>query len=489
MNDLETVQNFRGPSILVIDDEERIREGCRKVLCKEGFDVETAASGEIGLRMIEEKYYEIVLLDLMMPNMSGFDVLSQVKYLHPDAVIIVISGYATIEYSIKAMKNGAFDFIPKPFTPDQLRILVTKAIEYTRALKDIANEKSRMRVLINHLRDGVLAVDTEKRVVLANPAFMAMVGSRGEAQVGQSVGELCAGSQVEALIEGALSMPEEEFREHSEELVFEGAGGLPEAFISASCVPFRDRAGRNVGAITVLHDVTPQKKMEQIKSDFVSMVSHEVRSPLNSVLAQLHVITDGLAGEVTPKQAEILGRASEKIKSLLSLSTELLDLARVESGLATLEKEQVNPVEVLEDQAAFHEPAAREKRIRLELEPLPELPSIFVNRRNFEEVVSNLVVNAIKYTPEGGKVTVSAATEDNYLNITVRDNGFGISAEEQDRVFAPFYRIKDEKTRFTIGTGLGLAIVKSIVEAHGGFIRLESEPDKGSAFMVHLPLL
>ncbi|MDR3567376.1 MAG: response regulator [Syntrophobacteraceae bacterium] len=488
MNGVATLQNFGGPSILVIDDEERIREGCRKVLCKEGFDVETAASGEIGLKMIEEKYYDIVLLDLMMPNLSGFDVLSQVKYLHPDAVIIVISGYATIEYSIKAMKNGAFDFIPKPFTPDQLRVLVTKAIEYTRALKDIANEKSRMRVLINHLRDGVLAVDAEKRLVLANPAFFQMFGCDGEAKVGLSVSELCGGSRVESLIDGALSMPEGEFREHAEELVCEDAGGLPEAYISASCVPFRDRAGRNLGAITVLHDITAQKKMEHIKSDFVSMVSHEVRSPLNSVLAQLHVITDGLAGEVTPKQMEILGRASEKIKSLLSLSTELLDLARVESGLATIEKERVNPAEILEDQAAFHEPAAREKQITLELLPLPELPPLFVNRRNFEEVLSNLIINAIKYTPPGGKVVVSAATEDKFLKITVCDNGFGIAAEEQDRVFAPFYRIKNEKTRYTIGTGLGLAIVKSIIEAHGGFIRLQSEADRGSVFDVYFPL-
>ncbi|MCL5405567.1 MAG: HAMP domain-containing histidine kinase, partial [Deltaproteobacteria bacterium] len=266
-----------------------------------------------------------------------------------------------------------------------------------------------------------------------------------------------------------------------------GGGGLPEAVLSARCVPFRDRAGRNVGAITVLHDITAQKKMEQIKSDFVSMVSHEVRSPLNSVLAQLHVITDGLAGEVTPKQMEILGRASEKIKSLLSLSTELLDLARIESGLITLDKERVNPAEILEDQAAFHEAAAREKRISLELDPLPELPSVVVNRRNMEEVLSNLITNAINYTPEGGKVVLSACTEDKYLKLSVRDNGIGIAPEEQERVFAPFYRIKNEKTRFTIGTGLGLAIVKSIVEAHGGYVRLQSEAERGSTFDVYFP--
>ncbi len=482
-----TAQNLGGPAILVIDDEERIRDGCQKVLCQEGFEVETADCGELGLKMIEEKFYDVILLDLMMPSLSGFDVLSRVKALHPDSVIIVISGYATVEYSIEAMKKGAFDFMPKPFTPDQLRLLVTKALEYTRALKDIADEKSRMRVLIDHLRDGVMAVDAGKCVVLANPAFLRMCSYNGGEAVGLDVEQLCSGSRIESLIDGALSMPEDELVENCEELVRGGGGGLPEAVLSARCVPFRDRAGRNVGAITVLHDITAQKKMEQIKSDFVSMVSHEVRSPLNSVLAQLHVITDGLAGEVTPKQMEILGRASEKIKSLLSLSTELLDLARIESGLITLDKERVNPAEILEDQAAFHEAAAREKRISLELDPLPELPSVVVNRRNMEEVLSNLIANAINYTPEGGKVVLSACTEDKYLKLSVRDNGIGIAPEEQERVFAPFYRIKNEKTRFTIGTGLGLAIVKSIVEAHGGYVRLQSEAERGSTFDVYFP--
>lgn len=489
MKDVVTSQNLRQPAILVIDDEQRIREGCHKVLSQEGFDVETADSGEVGLKMIEEKCYDIVLLDLMMPSLSGFDVLARVKAVHPDSVIIVISGYATVEYSIEAMKKGAFDFLPKPFTPEQLRLLVTKAIEYTRALQDIANEKSRMRVLINHLRDGVMAVDTQKRLVLANPAFLDMLGCRKEEVVGLPAHEVCADPGIESLIDSALSTPEEEFREYSEELVRESAAGTPEAVLSAHCVPFRDRAGRNVGAIAVLHDITDQKKMERIKSDFVSMVSHEVRSPLNSVLAQLHVITDRLAGEVTPKQMEILGRASEKIKSLLSLSTELLDLARIESGLITVEKERVNPAEILKDQAAFHEAAAREKQISLELEPLPQLPSVFVNRRNMEEVLSNLITNAIKYTPEGGRVVLSASTEKDYLKMSVRDSGIGISPEEQERVFSPFYRIKNEKTRYIIGTGLGLAIVKSIAEAHGGFVRLQSEDGKGSVFSVYFPLV
>jgi DNA-binding NtrC family response regulator len=119
MADKMAASNHTVPSILVVDDEERVREGCRKVLAREGYEVSIAESGESGLKMIERQHYDIILLDLMMPSLSGFDVLAHVKALHPDSLVIVISGYATLENSIEAMKRGAFDFIPKPFSPDQ----------------------------------------------------------------------------------------------------------------------------------------------------------------------------------------------------------------------------------------------------------------------------------------------------------------------------------------------------------------------------------
>jgi two-component system phosphate regulon sensor histidine kinase PhoR len=481
--------NRTSPTILVIDDEERVREGCRKVLAREGYEVTIAASGEVGLQMIERQHYDIILLDLMMPVLSGFDVLAHVKELHPDTVIIVISGYATVENSIEAMKKGAFDFIPKPFSPEQLRVLTKKAIEYTRAMQDIADEKSRMRVLINRLTDGVMATDSEKRVVLANPAFLRMAGSREVRAVGRPVGEVIHDEQIEQMIDKALAISGDELVELTAEICCEAEAGKPGPILSARCIPYIDRAGRNVGTITVLHDITALKRMDQIKSEFVSLVSHEIRSPLNSVLAQMQVILDGLAGEVTQRQQEILSRASEKVKSLLSLASELLDLARIESGLISQEMEQLNMPEILEDQVAFHSAAAQSKQISLVLEPLPELAPVFVDRRNMEEVFSNLINNAINYTPEGGKVAVSAAMESGYLRVSVGDNGIGMAPEEIEHIFDPFYRIKNDKTRFIIGTGLGLAIVKSIVEAHNGFIRVESEPDRGSTFHVYIPCL
>ena len=477
------------PTVLVVDDEAHIRDGCCKVLSKEGFDVVAAECGEDGLKMIEERHFDIVLLDLMMPSLSGFDVLAQVKSLHPDTTIIVISGYATLEHSIEAMKKGAFDFIPKPFTPEQLRLPVTKAIEYTRALKDIANEKSRMRILINQLSDGVMATDNEKRLVLANPAFLRMVGYFGDTAVGQAVSQVVRYAELETMIDRALAKPAEECLELAEEL--EEPTGDPRSarVLNARCIPFRDRVGRNLGTVTVLHDITAQKKMDQIRSDFVSMVAHELRSPLNSILMQIQVVADGLAGSVSADQQTILARVMDKTRSLASLCSELLELARVESGLITQEKEQFSMAEILVDQVEFYRSQARAKGLSLNLEPLPPLTPIMASRRNMEEVLTNLIANAVKYTPQGGKITVSAGVEGGYVRVSVADTGFGIAREDQEKIFAPFYRVKDQRTRFIAGTGLGLSIVKSIIEAHNGTIQVHSEPNHGTLFDVYIPSL
>lgn len=470
-------------NILVIDDEKRIRDVTDRMLTEEGFEVALAETGEIGMKIIDEKHYDIVLLDLMMPGISGLDVLAHLKSHHPYSVVIVITGYATLEHSIEAMKQGAFDFIPKPFSPQDLRIVITKAIEFIRTLHDIANEKSRMGVLINQLSGGVMATDIQKRVALANPAFLKMIDYFEEDAIGQLVGDVVQNEKIVSMIDQALSMHEEKFADLTEEIEFRNN------ILSVRCIPFRDRLNRNLGTITVLYDITALKKMDQLKSDFVSMVAHEVRSPLNSIGMQLKVILDGLAGDVTEKQLEILGRASEKIKALNDLCTELLDLARIESGLIIQEKEKLNIGKLLMDQAVFFQEAAKAKGLELKLDKLPEIPPVLANLGNMEEVLSNLINNAINYTPSGGAVTISARIEKKYLCVEVNDTGFGISEEDLEKIFERFYRVKNEKTRHVIGTGLGLPIVKSIVEAHNGKIKVESEPGKGSKFFIYLPLV
>jgi two-component system phosphate regulon sensor histidine kinase PhoR len=477
------------PKILVVDDEKRIRDGCHTVLTGEGYEVACAETGKQGLQMIDREHYDIILLDLMMPGMSGLDILPEVKEVHPDTVVIVITGYATVEHSIEAMKAGAFDFISKPFSPKKLKVVVSKAIEHMRALKDIATEKSRMRGLINRLSAGVMATDNRERIVLANPAFRIMMNYHGKNPIGRSAKSFIDNPTLLDMIDKALTMDADESAELTDEILL-GDDTKPEKTVLNVCsAPFRDRTGSNMGTITVLHDITVLKKMDQMKSDFVSLVSHEIRSPMNSVLMQLKVIMDGLAGDITENQQEILGRASQKIHSLVDMASELLDLSKIESGLITLTKENIQFNELIQDQVNFHSETARAKQIAIHFKPSAGLPPVHANRQNMEEVVSNLITNAINYTPEGGEIHLAPTLENGYLCISVADSGLGIPPEDLERIFTRFYRVKNEKTRYITGTGLGLPIVKSIVEAHHGTIDVESTLDKGSVFRVYIPHL
>jgi len=471
--------------ILVIDDEARIRDACSLVLRDQGFEVETAEDGDKGLAKIQEAHFDIILVDLMMPGLSGLEVLSIVRDKHPDTVVIVITGYATLEHSIEAMKKGAFDFIPKPFTPDQLRTIVEKAIRYNRALQDIADTQSRLKTMVNRLTDGVLASDRDRRVVLANHAFLHYIGYHGEAVTGRSIDELRVGDQLRTMIEETLLMPADTFTEITDELSWE-QGDDGKIFL-AKCTPFRSRNGDNIGTVTVLNDITALKQLDKMKSDFVSLVSHEVRSPMNSLMMQVQVILDGLAGDLTDKQREILTRAYGKMEGLSEMVSELLDLSRIESGLISREKEQLDFSALLREQVVFHKPGAAEKDISLDLAIDGTLPGVFANKRGMEEVLTNLITNAIKYSPEGSSIGVSACMENKYLRIVVADNGYGIPEEDLERVFDRFYRVKDEHTRTQQGTGLGLSLVKSIVESHHGSIKVASKLGAGTTFTVLLP--
>lgn len=483
MSDVEKT----GPRILVVDDEERIRDACRMVLEDEGYYVALADSGENGLKMIEACHFDVILLDLMMPVLSGLDVLPRLKERHPDTAVIVITGYATVEHSIEAMKEGAFDFIPKPFAPDQLRAVVAKSIKYTQALQDISDSKSRLRLMVNRLRDGVMTTDAEKKVVLANPAFLHMLGFSGDIITGKKVDRVISSEPILKIIDEALSLSGATPNEFCQEVTLRDDSG-EERIITARCSPFHDRTGKNLGTTTVLHDITTIKKMDQMKSDFVSMVSHEIRSPMNSLLAQIKIISDGLAGDVTEKQQQILGRASDKIHNLTKLVSELLDLARIEAGIVAQESEWADIAKLLEDQVSFHSASAGQKSINITLNCPKNLPLVLVNLQGMGEVITNLITNSIKYSPQESQITVTAEVENSYLFIKISDTGFGIPEEDLVGIFNRFYRVKDKNTREIQGTGLGLAIVKSIIDAHHGTIKVESTLGQGTTFIVHLPL-
>jgi len=266
-----------------------------------------------------------------------------------------------------------------------------------------------------------------------------------------------------------------------------GERASDQLYLRAQAVPFQNRSGEILGSVTIIDDITHLKKLDEMKSAFVSMVSHEIRSPLSTILSQIKILTDGLAGELGAKQADILGKMSRKVEGLVALSNELLDLSRIEAGLIVQDKQQVQLMDILENLVGFMQARAKEKNISLSLKKA-NLPLINADEKSLEEVFSNLITNAIIYTPEGGKVNVAGKVKGDFVDIKVNDTGYGIAPDEIPLIFERFYRVKTDKTRNIIGTGLGLPIVKSIVEAHNGTVKVESKEGAGSTFSVRLPI-
>jgi len=250
----------------------------------------------------------------------------------------------------------------------------------------------------------------------------------------------------------------------------------------------RSEEGEVLGVVTVLRDISMLKAIERMKSDFVAMVSHELRAPLTSVEQQLSVVLAGIIGEVNERQKEMLGRAKERTHALLTLINDLLDLSKIEAGFVVQQKEPTQITELLEKVIELLKYEAERKNISLQLSCSEELPQVMADRGNMEEVFINLVSNGIKYTSEGGSVSLYARIEGSHLCVEVVDTGIGIAAEDLPRIFDKFYRVKNTQTRKITGTGLGLPIVKGIVEAHLGSIDVESQPGIGSKFRVYLPL-
>ena len=485
--------------ILVVDDEKIIREGSERILTKEGWKVQTAENGEVGLGLIQRGNFQILLLDLMMPGIRGMEVLKRVRDDYPKLIVIVITGYATIENAVEAMKNGAYDFVSKPFTPDQLRIVVRRAedklqLEYEaellrrereRSLKDIAYEKSRTLTIINQMADGVLVTDKNGTIFLHNPAVTRMFGLEEDPPLGKHIFDWTKSKELMQMVESVLSMggtnPPQGM---TQELSW---GNPPQFFFMAHAAPVRNEEGEVLGSVTIFNDVTWFKKLDQMKSEFVEMVSHELRSPLSSVRQQVSLITDRLLGEINEKQSEILNRVLARIDGLILMINNLLDLSRIEAGGFTQQIEKICLPEIIKGALEVMTPEAEKKKLHLEVSLDSQLFTIHADRQGMETVFTNLLSNAVKYNQEGGRVIIKAQNRGEFVEIKVTDTGVGISKVDLPHIFDKFFRIRTEYTRKVVGSGLGLPLVKAIIESHLGTITVESDLGKGAIFTILLP--
>ena len=485
--------------VLVVDDEQDIRDACERILSRVGYQVQKASRGDEALDILNKESVDIMLLDLKMPGMDGLEVLERVRKQNTDIQVIVITGYATVETAIEAMKQGAYDFIPKPFEPDQLRIVVNRAwekicfiqetekleLERNRTLSDLDTEKSRIRTIIESFPSGVMVTDSKGRVVLMNPAFKQLLVLDNDVKVGNRIENYLPDKELCRLVleisQGKHvdydDIPDYEFSLNSEKHLM--ARGQPVLGERKECL----------GAVLNIVDISDMKLLDQLKSEFVAKVSHELRSPLSTIHEQLAIVIKDMVGEDYAQDQNILTRAREKTSGLIALIGDLLDLSRIEEGIICHEPQPVRLEEILKNIVEFLETRASQKAQSLTLE-LPEtpVPELTADPIAIESIFGNLVSNAINYTQEGGEIIVAIDMAGINLRVSVKDNGFGIADKYLDKIFDRFYRVKDDKTRYITGTGLGLPIVKGLLDSMGGFIDVESEPGKGSVFTVLLPI-
>ena len=486
--------------ILFVDDEARFRDTCCRLLTGRGYDVITAENGQIALNILSNSQVNIIILERKMPLISGEDTLEIIAKKHPDVPVIIITGHGTIDTAIECMKKGAYDFIVKPFEVDQLLLAIERAEdkkkleqkakqtqdELIRTLFDFNTEKKRLKTIINCLANGVMVTNRNLEVILHNPALMRLLEISERIENPFPVTKIITN---DSLIETLKKILSEGFPEN--ELISQEirAGKRVLRAISEPALgPSRNVFWSVAGTVTVFEDITALKQLDQMKTDFVNMVAHELRSPLVAIKQQNNVLLEGLCGPLGEKQHEFVSRGSNKIDSLLELINDLLDVAKIEAGKYVQRRVPTDIGQIIEDTVALMESRAKEKGIALTFS-LKDLKPVQADPKNIEEILNNLISNAINYSPEGGQVTVSAQGLGEYMEIKVEDTGVGISPEELPKIFDKFYRVKHPKTRQVTGTGLGLAIVKGIVDAHQGTIDVESVIDKGTVFKILLPMI
>ncbi len=332
------------------------------------------------------------------------------------------------------------------------------------------------------MANGVMVTNLNLEVVLHNPALMRLLEISEHVENPVHLTRLIADEDfiksLQDIQAGKLSKNESLSQEIS-------AGRNILRAISAPAIGPDDQI---VGTVTVLEDITAFKQLDQMKSDFVNMVAHELRSPLVSIRQQNSVLLEGLAGPLQEKQQQFLERSLKRIDGLLELINDLLDMAKIEAGKVVQHQVPVDVGEVIRETIALLEPRATSQGITIEFHS-NALPPVQADPKRIEEIFNNLITNAINYSPDGGHVTVTARGFGEYIEIKISDTGVGIPPEELPKIFDKFYRVKHPKTRQVMGTGLGLSIVKGVVEAHRGTIDVESVPDKGTTFRILLPAL
>jgi len=360
---------------------------------------------------------------------------------------------------------------------DLAHSLNESARQLDQTIRSLTDERNRAAAILGSMVEGVAVVGADERVLFCNQAFCRAVASEAGACQGRPLLEVIREPELIRVIRRALAAGESAPSEVT-------LGAAPPRTFGVTAAPVRSEEA--TGAVLVLHDITELRRLERVRRDFVANVSHEFKTPLTAIQGFAETLLGGALDD--PKNSRrFLEIIREHAGRLGRLTDDLMELSLIEAGKLEMEFRSLGVAEVIEPCVETTRLKAGPKQLTLVVEVASDLPRLRGDLRRLQEVLQNLLDNAVQYTPAGGRITVRAARRDAQVVIAVSDTGIGIPRADQERIFERFYRVDAARSREVGGTGLGLSIARHLVEAHGGRLTVESDIGRGSTFSVFLP--
>ena len=406
---------------------------------------------------------------------------------------MIVGPMEELTTAVAEIRKGNLDIIVRETLPDEIGILASEFNKMTTTLRDykkinlekLLEEKKRTEAIIRSVGDCMIVIDTNFRIITVNPTAERVFYLLPGISNGRDLRDMIKSEEFFKIIK--LSIEEEPNPEEYRSLpTFAWDYDREKKYFQVKVYPVTREEGAKIGYVILLEDVTKLKEVDQLKSEFISVASHELRTPLTSIVMSLGMVLDGSAGDLSEDQKELLGAANEESIRMRELMTNLLDISRIESGKVKMELDEVDPEVLINSIANSFNLRAESQGIKMEVDVPKDIKPINADYARLIQVFNNLIGNALRYTPEGGSITITALNKDDFVHFIVADTGAGIPRDSIHKIFEKFVQIETDKRKG--GAGLGLAVSAEIIKAHGGKIWAESEINKGSKFHFLLPI-
>jgi PAS domain S-box-containing protein len=473
--------------ILLALGDDTILQLMQRALQAASYETAIASDRTMVDKIIQETVPALILLGEHFDELPGVKIAREILERFPTMPILIYADQASLVLYKEIVQAGLSGCLYPPLRNDDITGTVERSLQRARNLGDwlrrevkrttaslehranmSESELKRYEFIFANIQDGVLILDEERRILLSNKAMEVAFDLPGKAVRGKLVSDVIHHPDFDSLLKRAQALP---LKYH--EINFDDG-----RIYNTQYTPIGD-----FGSVITMQDISYLKQLDRMKNEFVHTVSHDLRSPLTSVLGYTELIQR--VGSLNTQQEDFLDRIRASVKSITTLVNDLLDLGRLEAGFDT-RRELVRLDNILKFSMDTLEGQVELNELTIELDIGEELPELRGNPIRLRQLLDNLLGNAVKYSPKGSTIHVSLHVEDSQVIFRVTDQGAGIPQHEQARIFEKFYRASNVPDEVG-GSGLGLAIVKSIVDSHQGRIWVESAIDKGSTFFVVLP--